>query len=145
MTVKSRTTGPTTQVLSGATAAAVLVFILQAIAVLLVVASTFGNYVQFVGGWPTEPDKTLPFVWAAVLYATVYQVGCAIAQWGCKHKGWWIAYTIALLVSAIPSFFTYNAWAGPWLTVLIGPILSTIVIGLIVLFGDMIPEWILVD
>lgn len=133
----------TTKVIPSSAVVIVLIRALQVIAVLLVIASIFGNYVQFVGGWPAD-NAALPLDAAAILYAAVYQVGCSVAQWGCKHQGWWVAYAAALIVSAIPSFFTYNAWAGVWLAVLIGPALSIVAIALIVLFIDMIPEWILV-
>lgn len=144
MTIKSRPIGPSTQVIPGAAVATTLVRALQAIAFVLILVSTFGNYVQFVGGWPAEEGQTLPLDAAAILYAIVYQVGCSIAQWGCKHRGWWFAYGAALAVSALPSFFTYNAWAEVWLTVLIGPVFSVVAVALVVLFVDMIPEWILV-
>lgn len=117
------------------------IFILRVIAVLLIVASTFGNYVQFVGGW----EYWRPINWPAVAFAVTYQALCSVFQWGFKALRWWVPYVIALIASAIPSFLTYNAWAGPYLSVLIGSILSAAATGIAVVGADALPEWVLIE
>lgn len=122
------------------------------LAIILWLASTFGNFVQFVGGWA--------YVWplgdntgGAVLYAIVYQVIFTIAQWGFKAKRWWMLYAIALLASAIPSFLTYNAWANGWLVSSVGStapadiaaLLAGLFLFIIAVVVDLIPEWVLVE
>lgn len=116
------------------------IFMLRVLALLLIVASTFGNYVQFMGGW----ERYWPVSAAVVGLAAAYQVVCSLFQWGFKALGWWLPYGIALIASAIPSFLTYNAWAGPELAVSIGPILAGVVILLCTIGADALPEWVLV-
>ena len=101
------------------------IMLLWVIAVLLWIASTFGNFVQFVGGWA--------LVWplnahtaAGILYALLYQGIVTIAQWGFKAKRWWPLYILALLASALPSFVTYNSWwINPWIVARLGPATSS--------------------
>ncbi len=118
-----------------------MIFILRIIAILLIVASTFGNYVQFVGGWVSY----WPINWAIVALAALYQGICCSFQWGFKAAGWWLPYALALFASAIPSFLTYNALFGPYLTTQVGVALALIGIGVAVLGGDALPEWVLVE
>jgi hypothetical protein len=114
---------------------------LRLIAVVLVLASTFGNYVQFVGGW----ESYWPPQWIVLLYAFIYQVVCSLFQWGFKAMRWWVPYVIALLASAIPSFLTYNALFGPYLALQVGIIPALLGIGIAVIGGDALPEWVLVE
>lgn len=116
------------------------ILMLRVLALLLILASTFGNYVQFVGGW----DHYLPVSAVVVGLAFGYQVVCSVFQWGFKALGWWLPYGIALLASAIPSFLTYNAWAGADLSVSLGPYLAGFVILLCTIGADALPEWVLV-
>lgn len=128
------------------------VVMLWIIAIVLWLASTFGNFVQFVGGWE--------YVWPlgaytgkGVLYALVYQGVATLAQWGFKAKRWWFLYSVSLLASAIPSFLTYNAWANGWLVARVGPaapadvvaLLASLLIFILVVVVDLIPEWVLVE
>jgi len=127
------------------------IVMLWVLAILLWLASTFGNFVQFVGGWAytwplnANTDK-------GVLYALVYQGIFTIAQWGFKAKRWWVLYLVALLASAIPSFVTYNAWANGWLVARVPTapadvvaLLAGLLIFLIAVLVDLIPEWVLVE
>lgn len=126
--------------------------LLWIVAVALWLASTFGNFVQFVGGWG--------FVWPmnvstgkGVAYALLYQAVFTMAQWGFKAKRWWGLYAFALLASAIPSFMTYNSWANGWLVARVGPaapaevsaLLAGLLIFVVVVIVDLIPEWVLVE
>lgn len=129
------------------------IIMLWVIAILLWLASTFGNFVQFVGGWglvwPLN-ERTA----AGVLYALVYQAVATIAQWGFKAKRWWPLYMLALLASAIPSFVTYNSWwINPWIVARLGsPVpnllawwIASVVIFVATVINDLIPEWVLVE
>jgi hypothetical protein len=119
------------------------IFALRAIAVLLVLASAFGNYVQFAGGWPQQ-GQPLPMSEAIVLYAVGYQLLCSVFQWGFKAMAWWPLYGLALIASAVPSYLTYSAWVGPWLAPQIGTSLALVAIGIATLAADALPEWVLV-
>lgn len=114
---------------------------LRVIAVVLILASTFGNYVQFVGGWASY----WPPEWVILLYAAIYQAVCSLFQWGFKAMRWWVPYLIALFASAIPSFLTYNALFGPYLALQVGAIPALIGIAIAVIGGDALPEWVLVE
>lgn len=129
------------------------IVMLWIIAILLWLASTFGNFVQFVGGWglvwPLN-ERTA----AGVLYALVYQAVATIAQWGFKAKRWWPLYMLALLASAIPSFVTYNSWwINPWIVARLGSSvpdllawwIASVVIFVATVINDLIPEWVLVE
>lgn len=118
-----------------------MITLLRIVAVLLIIASTFGNYVQFVGGW----DVYRPFNVTIIVVAALYQGICCAFQWGFKAAGWWFPYVLALLASAIPSFLTYNALFGPYLATQVGAVLALIGIGVAVLGGDALPEWVLVE
>lgn len=118
-----------------------MVLTLRIIALILIVASTFGNYVQFMGGW----ERYLPIGWVVVGIAALYQLICSLLQWGFKAGGMWIPYTLALLASAAPSFLTYNAWAGPYLAAQLGPLLGTIILFIATIGADALPEWVLVE
>lgn len=115
--------------------------LLRIIACVLIIASTWGNYIVFVGGW----GAWYPIDWMAMVWAAVYQALCSVFQWGFKALRWWMLYLVALIASAIPSFLTYNAWLGPYLAVQIGPVVAMIVIGLATLGADALPEWVLVE
>lgn len=152
MTVKSselvngrapRRPRPTTAVVSQNGVIAAMIFILRIIALVLIVASTFGNYVQFVGGWP-KPEETLPFDVLIVCIAMLYQLICSLLQWGFKAGGMWVPYALALLASAAPSFLTYNAWAGPYLATQIGSFLGVALLLIATIGADALPEWVLV-
>ena len=129
------------------------VILLWIMAILLWLASTFGNFVQFVGGWGLAwplNEKTA----SGVLYALIYQTVFTLAQWGFKAKRWWLLYSIALLGSAVPSFLTYNSWwINPWIVARLGPsmpfmlawsVASTIIF-IATVVNDLIPEWVLVE
>jgi hypothetical protein len=118
-----------------------MIFILRVIALVLIVASTFGNYVQFMGGW----GAYWPINWTIIGLAAMYQLICSLLQWGFKAGKMWLPYGLALLASAIPSFLTYNALFGPYLTTQVGAILTMIGIGIAVIGGDALPEWVLVE
>lgn len=128
------------------------IVILWVLAILLWLASTFGNFVQFVGGWG--------FVWPTgeqtgkgILYALIYQAIFTAAQWGFKAKKWWLLYIVALLASAIPSFLTYNVWANGWLVdhvahtmpADVAALLAGAAIFVLTVIVDLIPEWVLVE
>ena len=51
---------------------------LRVVALALIVMSTFGNYVQFAGGW----DRYMPPQNTALIYAALYQGVCCVLQWG---------------------------------------------------------------
>jgi hypothetical protein len=131
---------PSTALVSHGGAIGAMILLLRIIAVLLVLASTFGNYVQFMGGW----DRYLPIGGAIAGAAILYQVICSVLQWGFKAGGMWFPYAVALLASAIPSFLTYNALFGPYLATQVGTIPALIGIGIAVLGGDALPEWVIV-
>lgn len=154
MTVKSRHYGssPTTKVIPGHSVETGAVVMLWMLAILLWLLSTFGNFVQFVGGW----DLVWPMnqhTGRAVLYALAYQAIFTLAQWGFKAKRWWFLYGVALFASAIPSFLTYNAWANGWLVARaaptvsqeIAPILAGLLLLIVAVIIDLIPEWVLVE
>lgn len=151
-TVRSQALGPTTKVIPTHSVETGAVILLWGLAILLWLLSTFGNFVQFVGGW----DLAWPmngYTGRAILYALAYQAIFTLAQWGFKAKRWWFLYGVALLASAIPSFLTYNAWANGWLVAWAGPAVSQeiapILAGLLLLVVavviDLIPEWVLVE
>lgn len=125
-----------------------MIRILRFVAWALLVMSTFGNYVQFAGGWERVAwrwsDPIGSIAWLAVVFAIVFQAVFCFIQWGAKASRWWLLYGFALLGSAIPSFLTYNAWAGPYLTAQIGVVFTFIVVGLAVIGADALPEWVLV-
>lgn len=122
-------------------AAGCAVRIMQAIALILLALSTFGNYVTFIGGWDSLGwPVNLLMVGAAAVYQAVFSA----LQWGMKALRNWPMYTLALIGSAIPSFLTYNAWAGPFLSVHLGVYVTVLIIGLASLGADAIPEWVLV-
>lgn len=131
---------PSPAVMSERGAIGAMIFILRVIALVLMVASTFGNYVQFMGGW----EKYLPIDLTIIGLAFVYQLICSLLQWGFKAGGMWIPYGLALIASAIPSFLTYNAWAGPYMTMQLGPILGSVVLFAATCGADALPEWVLV-
>lgn len=132
---------PSPAVLSRGGAIGGMVFILRVMAILLVIASTIGNYVQFMGGW----EKYLPIDFVVIGLAFVYQLICSLLQWGFKANRMWIPYILALLASAIPSFLTYNALFGAYMAVQVGTVLAPIGIGIAVIGGDALPEWVLVE
>jgi hypothetical protein len=142
--------GPVTHVVPRHAVEAGAVAMLRLLAVILWLVSTFGNFVQFVGGWG--------FVWPmnantgkGIAYALIYQGIFTVAQWGFKAKRWWMLYIVALLASAIPSFLTYNAWANGWIVERvsappdIAALLAAIFLFVIAVVVDLIPEWVLVE
>lgn len=150
MTVRSRSLS--THVVPRHSVEAGAVVMLWIVAIVLWLASTFGNFVQFVGGWG--------YVWPlnehtgrGVLYALVYQGIATLAQWGFKAKRWWLLYGVALLGSAIPSFITYNSWANGWLVAHVArsapadvsALLASLAIFVAAVVVDLIPEWVLVE
>jgi hypothetical protein len=141
---EARRQGPVrSQVIPRGCAAMGAVILLWVSAVALLVASTFGNYVLFIGGWERVRWPTDQVALKALILACLFQGIFSVAQWGFKALRLWPAYGIALLVSVIPSFLTYNEWAGPWLAIYIG-FLAPLVVFLTAVFVDMLPEWILV-
>lgn len=165
MTVKSRRISPrygedeervgartySTYMFSESTVIRWAIRILRFVAWALLVMSTFGNYVQFAGGWERiywswrDLGGSLAAIsWGAVAFAVVFQAVFSLIQWGAKAQRWWLLYTLGLLASAIPSFLTYNAWAGPYLTAQIGAAFTVAIIGLAAIGADALPEWVLV-
>lgn len=115
--------------------------LLRVIALALIAVSTFGNYVQFAGGWAFyAPIQTTP-----LLYAAIYQAVACMLQWGFKAMRWWIPYAFALIASAAPSFLTYNPVLGPYLVGQVGVYGAIIVVIALVIAGDALPEWVLVE
>lgn len=141
MAVSSKPMTSTAVVPHGAVIRA-MVFILRTIALILLVLSTFGNYVTFIGGWP---QWSWSISWPMAGAAVAYQALFSVIQWGAKAARWWLVYTVALLASAVPSFLTYYGWAGSYLTVQVGAIMAFIIIGLATIGADALPEWVLVD
>lgn len=132
---------PSSALLSQGGVIGAMILILRIIALILIVASTFGNYVQFMGGWA----RWLPLDALIIGIAALYQLICSLLQWGFKAGGMWIPYILALLASAAPSFLTYNAWAGPYLTTQLGSVLGTFVLLVATIGADALPEWVLVE
>lgn len=130
----------TPAVVSAGRVITLMFWMLRFFAVLLILGSTFGNYVQFVGGW----NVAWPVSWTAIGFAVFYQLVCSVLQWGFKAVRWWPLYGLALIASAIPSFLTYNAWAGSYLTAQFGTALAFVIMGLAVIAADALPEWVLV-
>ena len=58
---------------------------------------------------------------------------------------WWAPYGFALLASAAPSFLTYNPVLGPHLAAQIGIYGAIMAVVALVLAGDALPEWVLVE
>jgi hypothetical protein len=141
MSVQSRPIGTSPHVFRRSAVLRAMIGILRIVAVLLIIASTFGNYVLFVGGW----SQWTPINAVAVGLAALYQALCCVLQWGFKAARWWILYFAALFASAIPSFLTYNAWAGPYLAVQFGPALALLIMAIATLGADALPEWVLVE
>lgn len=135
---------PSPAVLSKGGVIGAMIWILRIIALILMVASTFGNYVQFMGGWPPE-GKTLALDFAVAGVAFAYQIILSLLQWGFKAGQMWIPYAIVLIASAIPSFLTYNALLGPYLATQVGDTLALLGIGIAMLGADALPEWVLVE
>lgn len=142
MSVQSQpiTTKRTPHVVSANRVIGITITILRVLAVLLIFTSTFGNYVQFVGGWEFAASVNA----VALALAIGYQALCSVLQWGFKALRWWPLYALFLLASAIPSFLTYNAWAGPYLTAQFGAALAFGMLGIAVIAADALPEWVLV-
>lgn len=145
-----------TAVVEPDSAVRVMVIVLRVAAVLLLVFSTFGNYVTFAGGWDALGwnwrDLGASFAainWPMVVAAIVFQIIFAALQWGAKAAAadeplWWWAYAFALIASAVPSFLTYNSWAGPFLAFHIGGLFAGVLIFIASAGGDALPEWVLV-
>lgn len=131
------------QVLPQSSVIGATIWMLRIVALALLIVSTFGNYVQFAGGWP-EKGVSLGFSWLVLGAAAGYQLICSLFQWGFKALRWWIPYLLALVASAIPSFLTYNAWAGPYLTAQLGSIIAGLLILAATIGADALPEWVLV-
>lgn len=115
--------------------------ILRVIAFLLIAMSIFGNYVTFIGGWA---QLSWAINWSMAIVAIAYQLIFGVLQWGMKALRWWLVYLFALFASAIPSFLTYHAWAGPYLSIHIGALFAFILVGLAAIGADALPEWVLV-
>lgn len=146
MTVKNEPLRPTARsphVLPRSSVIVATIWMLRIIALALLVASTFGNYVQFIGGWPA-PGRSMPFSWLVLGAAAGYQLICSLFQWGFKAQRWWLPYALALIASAIPSFLTYNSWAGPYLSAQLGSIIAGLLILGATIGADALPEWVLV-
>jgi small basic protein len=126
----------------------ITITLLRILAILLLLASTFGNFVQFAGGWGhvgfPRDETALKSIALAAFLACVYQSIFSVLQWGFKAQRWWALYVVALLASVVPSFLTYNAWLGPQLAIQIG-LASHLVIFLTAIFADALPEWVLVE
>ena len=140
-----------TAVVSPGTAAYYAIRILRVIAFILLIMSTFGNYITFIGGWDafrwswSRPIASLQaVVWPMAIAAVVYQGTFSALQWGMKALRYWLVYGIALLASAIPSFLTYNAWAGPFLSAQIGVFFAGTIVLVASVGADALPEWVLV-
>lgn len=121
------------------------------VALVLLLTSTLGTYVQFNGGWER--------IWVfderagqAALYALLWQILFFLWQFSMIRVRAWRWYIFALLASAVPSFMSYYDLAYPWLVAYIGRYLPdgpdrvlTVVILLVAVVGnDMVPEQVLV-
>lgn len=138
---KGGSTRTTTHLMSEQGVIGATIFVLRGISILLIVASTFGNYIQFVGGW----DAYLPIDGTIVGLAVFYQVLCSVFQWGFKAMRWWPLYIVALIASAVPSYLTYSAWMGPYLALKVGTTIALITIAIATIAADALPEWVLVE
>lgn len=145
MTVKSeplhRPARPSPAIMPRGCVITAALVVLRVVALALIVMSTFGNYVQFAGGW----EAYAPLQAVLLLYAVIYQAICCILQWGFKAMRWWVPYAFALIASAAPSFLTYNPVIGPYMAAQIGIYGAIIVVAALVLAGDALPEWVLVE
>lgn len=133
----------------------ILAWLFGVVAPLLI--STFGNYIMFSGGWQ---GFTFPhFVVNSLVWAVVFQLLCVGAQLAFKSKAkkgggmnWWIAYGIALLVSAVPSFLTAHYGFSEQLTLALAPQIGSAALPVVIvaiflgaLAIDMLPEWVAVE
>lgn len=141
MNTAPRAARPSPAVMPRGCVISVALAMLRVIALGLILMSTFGNYVQFVGGW----TAFWPPQWTPLMYAAIYQGVCCFLQWGFKAMRWWIPYLFALIASAAPSFLTYNPVIAPTLAPQIGIYGAIIFVVLVVLAGDALPEWVLVE
>jgi hypothetical protein len=128
-------------------AAHATILMLRGVSILLLLLSTFGNYIAFIGGWNAPWRLAWPIIAAAVLYQVVF----SLAQWGTKalarathNWAWGLGYAFALIASAVPSFLAYNGWAGPWLAFQVGVWPAGIIIFIAAVGADALPEWVLV-
>lgn len=140
------------------------VLLVRLVALLLWLASLLGTYVPLAGGW--EPVLKTPWPPALIpaCIAGALQLAFTWAQWSFKSRavlwwraqsrfgsvaaqasvGWWMAYLVALLLSALFSIVTYGQWIAPMLTGFGPPTLGWIVVGIAAILADMLPEWIIV-
>ena len=131
------------QVIQGRQIAGAGVLILWAAAAVMMAISTFGNYVQLVGGWRNTTLDNI--AQDALLYAVAWQAFCFVGQWAFKARQQWALYVLFLAISAVPSILTYHAWAGDYLNLVTGLSIGgwlLVVIGAVL--NDMAPEWILI-
>jgi hypothetical protein len=133
-------------------------------ALLLWFSSLFGTYVPFVGGWAAFTAQPWPPSLLALGGAALLQAAFTWAQWSFKARavlwwraqqryggiaarasaGWWLAYAIALVISAGFSTVTYGQWLTPALAALGGPWWAGwIVVGIAAILADMLPEWVI--
>lgn len=142
-----------TQILSLQQLEQTAVIILWIVAGLLILISTIGTFVQFAGGWDGITDLTLSAWLIYFFLSAVFQFVCSLAQWAFKASKHWIAYSISLAISVIPSFATYYVWSNEYFTdkfihylhisILTADILTVIFILSVVFFIDWLPEQIL--
>lgn len=138
--------------------------LVRAVAVLLWIASLIGTYVPLAGGWDPVLAQPWPPALIAASVAGLLQVAFSWAQWSFKSRavlwwraqdrfgsiaaqasvGWWLAYSVALLLSAGFSIATYGQWIAPLFNQIGPPLLGWIVVAIAAILADMLPEWIMV-
>lgn len=155
------------------------VWFVRALALGLVVYTTFGSFVPFAGGWTALREAWGQGWWeyltsqrfgVALAVAVVFQGLLMWGQWGTKTQlvwwwrrwrwavrtgrhaaaeyalqrvlGWLLLYGVLLVVSSGPSTYTYTTWVRPLIESFL--MWGAILIFLISVVGDMIPEWVLV-
>lgn len=134
--------------LEGAASAAIIV--VWCLGAMLVGMSWFGTYIPLAVGWQGALGGLRPS-WdqTAILYSVGYQVIASVLQWGAlamykrtQSGNWLLIYFCALATSAVPSYLTYWGGSGAWLTQQVGgePWAARVVMGLMVLGGDWLPE-----
>lgn len=142
----TRSSGLGTALIPGSAFDAAPVRFLQVAAIVMILVSTFGNYITWQGAerlWAMD-DRT---VWA-VGGAVAWQVVCFLVQWGSRRNlgtFWWL-YAIFLVASVAPATIGYWSVMGDWLTSIVGNATGAIALMAVTLAGnDAFPEFILVE
>ncbi len=122
----------------------------------MVVGSTVGTAVPMLGGWQNLGNLSIYDYVVYGVIATLIQGLLSFCQWAFKSmalatkKGSWMGlYLLFLMISVLPSFYTYYTGANMYFAMKIAfymdmwyaQKLTGIFLFLCVLFLDMIPEW----